>query len=293
MFSTRHPLIHVALIIAQSIPEGSVNLAAWLRIHSQLLTRDQLELPVYQADISGLFRCWLDNLDKPTIEELKRAPIWYLLPFYQIATYFLNNSFTTTWERLPLSNENWEIDGLPSFMSDVSGLQYYSEFMLEPLILLLKQYPSEAAKPVFENMDSYWAKVDGSLKHWQNVLDQKVALASLEESKRSIAQAESVKQINVLAFIFIPLSFAASLFGMNVTELGTGSSNIWAFASVASSMVVVVSIMFFCWKKRVLLERLLKSTWGSVGRIPKGRRMSRSRLGIWRSFSRKSSELPL
>ena len=164
-------------------------------------------------------------------------------------------------------------------MSDVSGLQYYSEFMLEPFKLLLKKYPSEAAKPVFENMESYWAKVDGSLKHWQDVLDRKVALVSLEQSKRSIAQAESVKQINVLAFIFIPLSFAASLFGMNVSELETGSSNIWAFASVASGMVVVVSIMLFCWKKRVLLERQLKSTWCSVGWMPKGEEVDEVKVG--------------
>ncbi|ORX97560.1 hypothetical protein BCR34DRAFT_593459 [Clohesyomyces aquaticus] len=45
---------------------------------------------------------------------------------------------------------------------------------------------------------------------------------SLLESRRGIAEAESVTRLTELAFIFIPLSFVSSLFSMQVNELASG-----------------------------------------------------------------------
>jgi hypothetical protein len=39
---------------------------------------------------------------------------------------------------------------------------------------------------------------------------------SIIESKNAIAQAESISKLTELAFIFIPLSFTSSLFGMQI-----------------------------------------------------------------------------
>lgn len=39
---------------------------------------------------------------------------------------------------------------------------------------------------------------------------------SLIESKKAITQAEQVTKLTQLAFFFIPLTFVAGLFGMNV-----------------------------------------------------------------------------
>ncbi|RVD89895.1 uncharacterized protein DFL_000883 [Arthrobotrys flagrans] len=44
------------------------------------------------------------------------------------------------------------------------------------------------------------------------------AQESIYEARRSVAQAESVNQLTRLAFIFIPLTFATSVFGMNIHE---------------------------------------------------------------------------
>ncbi|KAF1357261.1 hypothetical protein EJ07DRAFT_181443 [Lizonia empirigonia] len=45
---------------------------------------------------------------------------------------------------------------------------------------------------------------------------------SIIDSRRSIAEAESVSKLTELAFAFIPLSFVASLFSIQVHELGGG-----------------------------------------------------------------------
>ena len=58
------------------------------------------------------------------------------------------------------------------------------------------------------------------------------------DSRRSIAEAESVSKLTELAFVFIPLSFVASLFSMQIHELSQGVS-VYLFVVVAIAFVLV------------------------------------------------------
>ena len=58
------------------------------------------------------------------------------------------------------------------------------------------------------------------------------------DSRRSIAEAESVSKLTELAFVFIPLSFVASLFSMQVHELD-GGVPLYQFVLVAIAFVIV------------------------------------------------------
>ncbi|KAF2756302.1 hypothetical protein EJ05DRAFT_96595 [Pseudovirgaria hyperparasitica] len=62
------------------------------------------------------------------------------------------------------------------------------------------------------------------------------------DSRRSIAEAESVSKLTELAFIFIPVTFAASLFSMQIKELGDGVP-VWQFVLVAISFVMLAYIV--------------------------------------------------
>ena len=64
---------------------------------------------------------------------------------------------------------------------------------------------------------------------------------SLLESKRGIKEAESVSRLTELAFIFIPLTFAASLFSMQLRELEDNPPPAYAFVTAA---VVAVTISY-------------------------------------------------
>ncbi|KAK6343301.1 hypothetical protein TWF730_010894 [Orbilia blumenaviensis] len=65
-------------------------------------------------------------------------------------------------------------------------------------------------------------RVQDVVMELREVLKETSALVSAQESifeaRRSVAQAESVNQLTRLAFIFIPLTFATSVFGMNINE---------------------------------------------------------------------------
>jgi len=62
------------------------------------------------------------------------------------------------------------------------------------------------------------------------------------DSRRSIAEAESVSKLTELAFVFIPLSFVASLFSMQVKELSNGVP-LYVFALAAVATVFIAYAM--------------------------------------------------
>ena len=66
---------------------------------------------------------------------------------------------------------------------------------------------------------------------------------AIEQAKTGIRQNQRVKQLTQLAFIFIPLSFITSLFGMNITALGTSSATVWMV--VVSIIITYVVIILF------------------------------------------------
>jgi hypothetical protein len=68
---------------------------------------------------------------------------------------------------------------------------------------------------------------------------------ALLESKKSIAQAESVGKLTELGFIFVPISCAASLFSMNVEQLANPvplASFIWG-AMIALTLAYLVRLL--------------------------------------------------
>lgn len=65
----------------------------------------------------------------------------------------------------------------------------------------------------------------------------------IEESRKAMQQAEVVKRLTALAFVFIPIGTVCSAFGMNVQELNHNLPSIWVFATVAIA-VALVSVIF-------------------------------------------------
>ncbi|KAF2753094.1 hypothetical protein EJ05DRAFT_542115 [Pseudovirgaria hyperparasitica] len=66
----------------------------------------------------------------------------------------------------------------------------------------------------------------------------------LEESRRTLTQAERVRKLTVLATIFIPLTFTCSIFGMNFVELGTGDLHIWIYFATTVPVIGMSIFMY-------------------------------------------------
>lgn len=82
-----------------------------------------------------------------------------------------------------------------------------------------------------------------------------MATMSLLESKRGIAEAESVTRLNELAFFFIPLTFSASVFSMQVKELGSSNVTLMSFF-VLAIVIITCSYAFRLLVRSTLLRKL-------------------------------------
>lgn len=69
-------------------------------------------------------------------------------------------------------------------------------------------------------------------------------MLSLEESRMGTKQNQSVKRLTQLAFIFIPLSFITSLFGMNIDVLTGAGTKWWTVVIGAVIVYVIVGISY-------------------------------------------------
>ncbi len=84
------------------------------------------------------------------------------------------------------------------------------------------------------------------------------------ESRKAIEQTDRVKKLTLLATFFIPLSFTASLFGMNFQVFGQGRLGIWLFPTVAVP-ITVLSYAFYVWDVQGLIEKVVR-WWEGRGR---------------------------
>lgn len=77
---------------------------------------------------------------------------------------------------------------------------------------------------------------------------------AVAESREAIDQAKRMGKLTFLAFIFVPLSFTTSFFGMNVKELDAKKVSIWMWLVVSVPILglALSSYKIQFWKKLLL-----------------------------------------
>lgn len=106
----------------------------------------------------------------------------------------------------------------------------------------------------------------------EKYMQRQVASLSLTESRKAIEMTDSVKLLTQLAFLFVPLTFSASIFGVNATELGSGSrpfslflitalaflgatlSGLWLYRKLSNKLrrrLLRFAVLFMKWSPRV------------------------------------------
>ena len=84
--------------------------------------------------------------------------------------------------------------------------------------------------------------------------------AAIEESQCAIGQAGKMKLLTWLAFIYIPLSFTNSFFGMNLGLFGSGTMHLWVWFAV-SIPLVPLSYLILAWLSGGISRRLVKKKY--------------------------------
>lgn len=82
------------------------------------------------------------------------------------------------------------------------------------------------------------------------VLQANMAVISNQQNEISVRQNETMKQLTLVATIFLPLSFIVGFFGMNFRWLTDNITSLWVFAVYGLGSLVVSCTALYLWFRR-------------------------------------------
>ncbi|EME81310.1 uncharacterized protein MYCFIDRAFT_72164 [Pseudocercospora fijiensis CIRAD86] len=113
----------------------------------------------------------------------------------------------------------------------------------------------EAKVKVTTDYKSLLRRTERIAARCESGLHNTMSSLSIAESKKGIEQAGRVAQLTRLAFVFVPLSFTTSFFGMNFQQLATGDLQIWVWF-VISLPIVLLAMVYISPPARKSLQKL-------------------------------------
>ena len=103
-----------------------------------------------------------------------------------------------------------------------------------------------AAAQLIKDHEYILERTDALIKAYSEGMEDIQTSAMLLESRKAMEQAGSVVRLTLLAFLFIPLSFTTSFFGMNFKEFVGEGLSVWVwFVTSVPVFGVAVSVCFW------------------------------------------------
>lgn len=191
---------------------------------------------------------WLiKHMDCAAIESANNSVLEYTLPFVKMLAleYAKEIGLLRAWQHLfsqPAAHDS-SVEVFASTMSD------YRDSVIDARDGLLAFPKSPTRDLHLADYDKILGVFERMSQDYMTRMNHKVAWMSVSESKHSIKEAKSVRQLTQLAFFFIPLTFVTSCFGMNLDLLGSGSGKLWVFftTAVCVTLGVVVLWRYYPW----------------------------------------------
>ena len=87
-------------------------------------------------------------------------------------------------------------------------------------------------------------KTKKAMKFGTSLLNSELAQMQIEEAEKSKATAEGVASLTIVATVYIPLNFAASFFGMNMSAFGNGTVQLYTYVGAVLFIAALTFIPF-------------------------------------------------
>lgn len=91
-----------------------------------------------------------------------------------------------------------------------------------------------------------------ALQHYIDIIrvrqQNRLAETQLKESRKAIQQADTIKRLTILAFIYIPIQTSATIYGMNISEIvqRQRAPSVWTFA-VTTLVLLAATLLAAGW----------------------------------------------
>ena len=82
------------------------------------------------------------------------------------------------------------------------------------------------------------------------ILQANMAVISNQQNEISVRQNETMKQLTLVATIFLPLTFITGFFGMNFGWLTGDINSFWMFAVYGVGSLVLSAVAIYYWFRR-------------------------------------------
>lgn len=115
----------------------------------------------------------------------------------------------------------------------------------------------QAARLLLTNYQHLLSRAERLSAQCQAQMAQLMNQAMIAESNKAINQAQEVTNLTRLAFVFVPLSFTASICGMNLQPFIPNANSIWVWFAI-STPVLLISLVFLRWDVLRLWDRMYK-----------------------------------
>lgn len=122
---------------------------------------------------------------------------------------------------------------------DVEGRDHNPQSgSLEVLSLIQKWRSLELQfEHIRSRLNSFYEKADNASK-------TRLMFVQIAESRKAITQADSVRRLTNLAFVFIPLTFVAGVFSANIREMDNHrTAKAFAISSVATTVLAILAAL--------------------------------------------------
>lgn len=108
----------------------------------------------------------------------------------------------------------------------------------------LREKADRAARQLETRYQRLLAKCVRLLEQSSSAITILMNLQSQRQADKAMEQTDKLGKLSVLAYFYIPITFAASFYGMNFAELGDYLS-IWTYFAMAAPLLVVSLIAWF------------------------------------------------
>lgn len=125
--------------------------------------------------------------------------------------------------------------------------------MIKPHIILFSKLNNGVIDGFAKNMDDYWGNIlDYYQKLWDTIEDlgelitgYSTTFDSLQANKTN----EVMKILTLISSILLPMTFVASLYGMNIILPLQNNSNSFSLILIIMALIVIIMISYFKFKK--------------------------------------------